>query len=344
MPPPLLATVLSLLAFTRGALSHSHLAHVIINGQLYHGFDPRPNQNNHPARVGWSTTATDDGFVTPGNYSHPDIICHRGGVSPRAHAPVTAGGKVQVQWNGWPIGHVGPILTYIAPCGGLPGAEEGCTGVDKTDLRWTKIDDSMPPFRFTDATKPVSGRAQFPIGQVWATDALVEANNSWSVVIPRNIPPGPYVLRQEIVALHYAAKLNGAQNYPLCLNLWVEKGQQDQGEPFKFDAYDAREFYSEDHPGVLIDVMTMVGPRAVYRIPGPTVASGATRIPHSLQTSAETWVEGTPVAVTRATETVQMEITTTPAGQGAGVRTATPAMPTPTVTKRWKGRFEMGRP
>ncbi|KAH6838460.1 glycoside hydrolase family 61 protein [Chaetomium sp. MPI-CAGE-AT-0009] len=272
MPPPLLTTLLTLLPLTPLIHAHSHLAHILINGQLYHGFDPRPNQPNSPSRVGWWTAATDDGFVTPANYTHPDIICHKSGASPAAHAPVRAGDRVHVQWNGWPVGHVGPVLSYLAGCAGLEGDEAGCTGVDKTALRWTKVDDSAPVLEFVEGAG-VNGGVP---GQRWASDVLIAANNSWQVAIPEGLRTGPYVLRNEVIALHYAAKEDGAQNYPLCVNL-------------------------EDDPGVRLNVSAGL---SSYVVPGPTVAVGATPVPYAEQTLSLFEAEGTPVVVVRGTETV----------------------------------------
>ncbi|KAG7291087.1 hypothetical protein NEMBOFW57_001097 [Staphylotrichum longicolle] len=266
MPPPVLTTLLTLLTLAPPALSHSHLAHILVNGNLYHGFDPRPNQSNYPSRVAWSTGATDDGFVTPANYSHPDIICHTAGVSPPAHAPVRAGDRVHVQWNGWPVGHIGPVLSYLAPCGGLKGSDTGCTGVDKTELRWTKVDDGLPAM---ELKKGAGENGGIP-GQMWATDVMIAANNSWQVEIPKGLKSGPYVLRHETIALHFAGKKGGAQNYPLCVNLWVEGG--DGG--MKMDGFDARGFYKESDPGVLLNVSAGL---KSYVVPGPTVAAGRRR-------------------------------------------------------------------
>jgi hypothetical protein len=53
------------------------------------------------------------GFVSPANYSRPDIICHVGGTAPPAYGPVRAGDRIHMQWNGWPIGHVGPNLKHM---------------------------------------------------------------------------------------------------------------------------------------------------------------------------------------------------------------------------------------
>ncbi|KAK3295386.1 glycoside hydrolase family 61 protein [Chaetomium fimeti] len=313
MPPPLLTTLLAFLTLTPTAtLAHSHLAHILINGQLYHGFDPRPNQPNDPSRVGWWTAATDDGFVTPANYTHPDIICHKSGASPAAHAPVRAGDRVHVQWNGWPMGHVGPVLSYLAGCAGLEGDEAGCTGVDKAALRWTKVDDSQPVLEFVEGAG-INGGVP---GQRWASDVLIAANNSWQVAIPDGLAPGPYVLRNEVIALHYAAEEDGAQNYPLCVNLWVEGG--DGG--MELDGFEATEFYREDDPGVWLNVTAGL---SSYVVPGPTVAVGATPVPYAEQTISLFEAEGTPVVVLRGTETV-------PFSGGAA----------PTAEPRARGRYD----
>ncbi|KAK4034447.1 glycoside hydrolase [Parachaetomium inaequale] len=312
MPPPLLTTLLSLLALASTALTHSHLAHILINGQLYHGFDPRPNQTNAPSRVGWSSAAVDDGFVTPANYSHPDIICHIAGASPPAHAPVRAGDRIHVQWNGWPVGHIGPVLSYLAPCSGLVGSETGCTGVDKTDLRWTKVDDSSPVLEFVKGAG-INGGVP---GQRWATDVLIAANNSWQVAIPEGLAPGPYVLRHETIALHYAGKKDGAQNYPLCVNLWVEGGDVDsEAGGMEMDGFEATGFYKEDDKGVFLNVTAGL---KSYVVPGPTVAVGATPVPYAAQVASLSRVEGTPVVVTRSTETVPFTGGATPTARIRG--------------------------
>ncbi|KAL2125852.1 hypothetical protein VTI74DRAFT_2498 [Chaetomium olivicolor] len=298
MARPLLSSLITLLFLTSSISAHSHLAHILINGQLYHGFDPRPNQVNYPSRVTWSNAATDDGFVTPANYSHPDIICHTAGTSPPAHAPVRAGDKIHVQWNGWPIGHIGPVLSYLAPCNGT----SGCTDVDKTALRWTKVDDSRPVMELApDAKDPEQEGVP---GQKWATDVLVAANNSWQVAVPEGLKTGAYVLRHEIIALHFAGRKGGAQNYPICVNLWVEG--VDGG--MVLDGFDARGFYKEEDPGVLVNVTAGL---TQYVVPGPTVAVGATPIPYTLQQPSALMAEGTPVVVTRGTATTPFVATPT---------------------------------
>ncbi|KAK3302637.1 glycoside hydrolase family 61 protein [Chaetomium strumarium] len=340
MPPPppsaltlllLLTTLLTPLLPSLGLLpvasAHSHLAYIIIEGQLYHGFDPRPNQQqqqpaaNPPSHVGWSTTAFDDGFVPPANYSTPDIICHVGGTAPPAHAPVRAGDRIHVQWNGWPVGHVGPVLSYLARC----ESETGCTGLmkgkGKEGLRWTKIDDSRPVMEVSVSGKGDTtdgGEGEGVPGQRWATDVLIASNNSWLVAVPRGLQTGAYVLRHEIIALHFAERENGAQNYPLCMNLFVQGDDEAGGAGFEMDDFDARGFYKADDPGILVNVTA--GLQSTYVVPGPTVAVGASPVPYAQQSASVSRGVGTPVVVTRSTETVPFNEVATPTGASRLIR------------------------
>jgi len=283
------------------ASAHSHIAYLIINNNHYRGFDPSGRTTNAPNVVGWSTTGRDDGFVPPSNYSTPDIICHRDGAPGKAHAPVKQGDNIHVQWNGWPLSHRGPVMSYLAPCSNL-NTTDGCGSVDKTQLRWTKIDNSSPAF-----INDVGG----PPGE-WATDLLIASNNSWLVGIPSNLEPGPYVLRHEIIALHYADKNDGAQNYPQCVNLWVE-GRASQTAGGRADPIQttvpkstvvsllpgagtpASNLYKPTDPGVAIDIYRTL---STYVIPGPTVAPWATPVPLRYQMKMSTpLTTGTPISV-----------------------------------------------
>jgi hypothetical protein len=132
---------------------------------------------------------------------------------------------------------------------------------------------------------------------------MIAANNSWQVAVPEGLKPGPYVLRHETIALHYAGKKDGAQNYPLCVNLWVEGGGDVESEVavMALDGFEATGFYKEDDKGVLLNVTAGL---KSYVVPGPTVAAGATPVPYAEQVASLSRAEGTPVVVTRSTETV----------------------------------------
>lgn len=286
------------------AVAHSHIDYVTVNGLVYPGYIPRLGADNPAETVGWSETALDDGFVPPSNYTSPDIICHKNGAPPRAHVPVAPGDTIHMQWNGWPASHVGPILSYLAPCDSTnTNNSDGCASVDKTKLEFTKIDDAAPVF-FNESGGPPG---------FWSTNTLIASNNSWLVGLPTTLSPGAYVLRHELIALHYANRTDGAQNYPQCINLWVTAAKGGKGStvrsPRKQGKVDnalnrrekghlATEMYHADDPGIKIDIYKNL---TTYQIPGPTLASDAMPIPVAGQSNMMSTAAGTPVLVSGTT-------------------------------------------
>ena len=51
-----------------------------------------------------------------------------------------------------------------------------------------------------------------PDGKLWASDDLIKNGNTWNNTIPYDIKPGKYVVRHEILALHFATKDNQFSN------------------------------------------------------------------------------------------------------------------------------------
>ncbi|KAL8897562.1 MAG: hypothetical protein Q9192_002514, partial [Flavoplaca navasiana] len=205
---------------------------------------------SHPDMPAWAVPEDKDtGFINPGNYTNPDVICHKGATPGELYATVAAGSTVQLQWTKWPESHHGPVIDYLANCNGE------CTTVDKTALKFNKIDEAGLN---SWTSRPGN----------WASDDLIAANMSWTVTIPKNVAPGNYVLRHEIIALHSAHDKDGAQNYPQCVNLKVTGAGTDQlasGTP-------GMELYTPEDAGIFVNIYNeMTG----YTIPGPKLYSGA---------------------------------------------------------------------
>jgi hypothetical protein len=198
--------------------------------------------NNPPETIGWSTTATDLGFVSPSSYQAADIICHEDAKPGALTAKAQAGSEVQLEWTDWPKSHHGPVITYLAPCNG------DCAKVDKKSLKFFKI----------DAKGLVDGSSA---PGVWATDNMIDNNNTWTLKIPSDVASGNYVMRNEIIALHSAGSKDGAQNYPQCMNFQITGGgsAQPQGTA-------GTELYQADAPGILINIYTTL---KNYVMPGP---------------------------------------------------------------------------
>jgi hypothetical protein len=266
------------------AVAHSHIAYINVNGLKYEGYDPRSNQPNFDNRVVWSHNAPDDGWINFADYMSPNMACHRDAKSVAAHAVVRAGDNIAVSWAGWPLNHPGPVFSYLAPC---EGTRDGCASVDKTKLQWTKIDDSAPVL-----INPVG-----PSPGTWASNILIGNNNTWQVHVPSGLKPGPYVLRHEIIALHYASnpEESGAQHYPVCVNLFVQPPAPGAPAlPFALKGVPATKLYEKNHPGLVIDVNK---PLSTYQVPGPTVAANAQPVPHARQTQSVYTGDGRPVKV-----------------------------------------------
>jgi hypothetical protein len=138
----------------------------------------------------------------------------------------------------------GPIINYLARC------NRGCKTQDKNWLHWNKFD----AHGLNNGTKPPG---------LWATDDLISFNSSQMVTIPSDLMEGEYVLRTEIIALQDAGRVNGAQNYPFCINLKVTG---EGTNPLVETGTLGTELYKEDDPGILINIYQ---PLKNYIVPGP---------------------------------------------------------------------------
>jgi lytic cellulose monooxygenase (C1-hydroxylating) len=302
----MLSALLAALAFAAGTRAHGHVTHIIINGTQYQGFDPTtfPYMANPPVVVGWTADQLDNGFVAPAAYASADMICHRAAKPAGGHAQVRAGDVVTLQWSTWPESHKGPVVDWLAPCGGP------CEAVDKAALRFFKIDGAG----MVSAGAP--GR--------YAADVLIEKGNTWSVRIPPNVKPGNYVLRHEIIALHGAGSAGGAQSYPQCFNLEVTGAGTDS-----FAGVAGTALYSASDPGVLVNIYDA---SLQYQVPGGAVVAGgvssvAQNPSTAVRTASATLPGGgggvttsTTITTTRATTT---GVTTTPAATTTTTRATT---------------------
>ncbi|KAJ0158933.1 Polysaccharide monooxygenase Cel61a [Colletotrichum tanaceti] len=241
--------LLAALAAT-GVSAHGHVNWLVADGVAYRGWDSPAFTYSPPAGpvVGWKVDVPDNGFVEPVNFGTNDIICHKNGVPAGGHATVPAGARIQLVWDTWPESHKGPVIDYLARCGG-----GDCETVDKTSLEFFKIGAAG----LIDMSLP-SGN--------WAADRLIANGFTWTLQIPPTLAPGNYVLRHEILALHSGGNPNGAQAYPQCFNIRVTGGGSLAPAGVKGTA-----LYKADDPGVLFNLYTSP---LVYQMPGPTLVAG----------------------------------------------------------------------
>ena len=180
-----------------GGLASTAIAHGTVwgytaDGIYYENFHPNSEAGKVPGASGWYAENVDRGFVDRSHYQTPEIICHKGASPSEFYSTVAAGGTIDFHWTEWPATHLGPVMTYIANCGG------DCANSDKETLEWVKID---------EAGVNKEG--------VWASVQLAESNSTWTTTVPETLAPGMYVFRHEILSVP------GSQHYPQCINFEV---------------------------------------------------------------------------------------------------------------------------
>ncbi|RAL67007.1 hypothetical protein DID88_007787 [Monilinia fructigena] len=238
----------ALVSFITTTLAHGYVSGIVANGVYTSGWQVSywydiVNKQPYPQTPGWYEEALDLGFIPPDQYQTSNIVCHKNAVNANVSATVPAGGTVQFQWTTWPH-NIGPVLTYVANC------EGNCSTVNKSNLKFVKIDHSGINLST----------------QVWATGSLIANNDSWTVTVPKTLVAGHYVFRHEIIALHGATTLDGAQNYPFCVNIDVTGSGTANPTGVL-----ATSFYKQADPGIYFNpYVTLTN----YTIPGPALWTG----------------------------------------------------------------------
>ncbi|KAK4185454.1 glycoside hydrolase [Podospora australis] len=100
---------------------------------------------------------------------------------------------------------------------------------------------------------------------VWGTEKVINGQGRHDIKIPACIPPGQYLLRAEMIALHGAGNYPGAQFYMECAQINVVGG----GSKTPTNTVSFPGAYSGSHPGVKISIYWP--PVTNYQIPGPSV-------------------------------------------------------------------------
>ena len=88
-----------------------------------------------------------------------------------------------------------------------------------------------------------------------------------SVTLPTNVAPGDYLVRSEIIALHLATSLGGAEFYPSCTQIRV--GGSQTGTPNQTVLFPGA--YNDNDPGIFDP--NLFTPGTPYVFPGPPVSN-----------------------------------------------------------------------
>ncbi|KAF3921953.1 Endoglucanase-4 [Dactylellina cionopaga] len=259
-----------------------------------------------------------------------DIICN-GGVNPlRTPLPsdiidVPSGSTLTLEWHHGGSGpdpndasdpvdpsHKGPIMVYLAKV-------DSALTTTVTGLKWFKI--------YEDGLNVATN--------TWAVDKLVAAKGLVDVKLPTCIPPGNYLLRGELIALHGAGSYPGAQFYMECAQINIIGGGSSSPPTVNFPGA-----YSGSDPGILVNIY--YPPLTTYVIPGPrpftcggaqqttaatsrtTTSASKTTTTSVRTTSAATTTKATTTATTRATTTAATTARTTTKATTTGSGTGSP--------------------
>ncbi|KAK9464966.1 glycosyl hydrolase family 61-domain-containing protein [Lipomyces arxii] len=156
----------------------------------------------------------------PGAAKAPDRTC----------SVAKAGDKVALEWTVMWGAHLGPVIVYMA-------TEES---MGEGDAWWKVYYDGYNPEKKRWATS-----------DLWANDGLL-----W-FKIPSYLPAGGYIIRGEVIALHNASYIDGAQFYENCVHINIEESDKaDSVDVAAIPKVAFPGYYTDDTPGLHIDIWT----------------------------------------------------------------------------------------
>ncbi|KIP01552.1 glycoside hydrolase family 61 protein [Phlebiopsis gigantea 11061_1 CR5-6] len=234
-----------LFAFLPFVAAHGYVSAIAIDGQWYAGNQPNNYKGPSPIRL-----VSDIGPVK--GATNPDIICGLSAQNAEMVVNANPGSVFSIQWSGgdgvskWPH-NTGPLMTYMASCGSTP-----CNEFNATGAKWFKIDQ----LGLSDPSVPT-----------WYQADISSNGDSFDVTLPQNLAPGGYLVRHEIIALHLADTLGGAEFYPMCTQVMV--GGSGNGSPSPTVSFPGA--YADDDAGIFDP--DVFNPGTDYVFPGGAVAN-----------------------------------------------------------------------
>ncbi|KAF2833494.1 glycoside hydrolase [Ophiobolus disseminans] len=236
----------ALLGIAHTASAHGYLKSVEVNGVSYLAWQVGSDEYVTPEPSRYVRRVKDLGPVP--DFTSKDITCGAAGNIPaKLSVPVLPGDKVKLKWDQWGSSHSGPVMNYLADCGGSCSTFKGDTGTP-----WVKFDQMA-----YDTTK----------SPPWGSDFLAKQGAAWTVTVP-NLKPGDYIIRHEILGLHVAGTRNGAQFYPMCVQIKVG-GSGTKSLPAGVGLPGA--YNPDDKDGVLVELWRVNQGQVNYTAPGGPV-------------------------------------------------------------------------
>jgi len=240
----LFLTLFSILSAIHYVAAHGYVSEIAIDGTWYAGNLPNNYKGPSPIRL------IDDIGPVKGA-SNPDLNCGLGAALAEMVVPANPGSTVSILWSGgdgtsnWPH-NTGPLMTYMASCGDTP-----CNQFNGSDAQWFKIDQL----------------GKKPDGSTWYQADISTSRDAYDVTIPQSIAPGGYLIRHEIIALHLAVSLGGAEFYPMCIQ--VQIGGNGNGVPQSTVSFPGA--YNDNDPGIFDP--SIYDPGSNYTFPGGPISN-----------------------------------------------------------------------
>lgn len=168
-----------------------------------HRYDPYGDQTMQDS-VDWMVQRkwiTNNPILEVSNHS---LSCNTPGTAARAYIPIEAGQNITAVYANW-IHTVGPMIAWMAYC---DNETNDCHTVDSSTAEWFKIGQQG----LLDGTIERGDWFQKRFSRWDGSPSL------WSETIPKNLKPGKYFVRHEVISLHVASR---PQFYPECAHLHV---------------------------------------------------------------------------------------------------------------------------
>ncbi|KAJ8060677.1 hypothetical protein OCU04_010984 [Sclerotinia nivalis] len=170
--------------------------------------------------------------------------------------------------------HLGPVMAYMK-----------------------KVNDATTDVGYGPGWFKISEQGLNVATQGWATTDLINNAGIQSMTIPSCIANGQYLLRAELIALHAASGLQGAQLYMECAQINVSGGTG-TSSPSTVSFPGA---YAQNDPGILINIYQSL---SSYAIPGPTpFACGAAQSTANSSTSTSSTTKATSTTLASSAKT-----------------------------------------
>ncbi|KFY29797.1 hypothetical protein V493_02244 [Pseudogymnoascus sp. VKM F-4281 (FW-2241)] len=250
-------------------------AHRLLEATLWHLWDLENNPIPDPPQVPSIQRRWD--FNPVFDVSSGNMTCNWDGKATASslHAPIRAGNNITAHWenfmpdvfpNVWPHS-VGPILAYMAAC---PG--DSCEDFDGSGDVWFKIGQVGLSPEAEDLRGP------------WTQGGLLQPGEGptpgYTVAIPRNLKPGKYLIRHEVIML----ASRPPQFYIECAQLSITGNGTASPSGDYLASFPGT--YTDEDPGLAMSQWWM-GPNGSpfqpewntteYPFPGPEVWSGQMR-------------------------------------------------------------------